>query len=157
MVEPRGTGMALFTLRATNEVRASQFGSAEGGLDAEMVAIAGAIVKQRIGNFDPSTYRDRFQEALRELIEAKMKGLPVKPRAITEPAPVIDLMAALKRSLAHETPAKGARAKKQEKRTKARLDRRQPSLLLPVAGGGKGKEETDVGRTAIAAGRRKKA
>jgi hypothetical protein len=66
-------------------------------------------------------------------------------------------MAALKRSLAHETPAKGARAKKQEKRTKARLDRRQPSLLLPVAGGGKGKEETDVGRTAIAAGRRKKA
>jgi len=85
MVEPRGTGMALFTLRATNEVRASQFGSAEGGLDAEMVAIAGAIVKQRIGNFDPSTYRDRFQEALRELIEAKMKGLPVKPRAITEP------------------------------------------------------------------------
>src|SRR5271155_4806982 len=36
MVEPRGTGMALFTLRAADEVRASQFGSAEGDLDAEM-------------------------------------------------------------------------------------------------------------------------
>ena len=43
-VEPRGTGMALFTLRAADEVRAPQFGSAEGELDAEMVAIAGAII-----------------------------------------------------------------------------------------------------------------
>ena len=82
MVEPRGTGMALFTLRAADEVRAAQFGSAEGDLDAEMVAIAGAIIKQRTGKFDPSTYRDRYQEALRELIEAKMKGLPIKPRAV---------------------------------------------------------------------------
>jgi DNA end-binding protein Ku len=42
MVEPRGTGMALFTLRAAEEVRAAQFGSPEGDLDAEMVGIAGA-------------------------------------------------------------------------------------------------------------------
>ena len=41
MVEPRGTGMALFTLRAAGEVRAPQFGNAGGDLDAEMVAIAG--------------------------------------------------------------------------------------------------------------------
>src|SRR5580704_9253172 len=33
VVEPRGTGMALFTLRAAGEVRAPQFGSAEGDLD----------------------------------------------------------------------------------------------------------------------------
>jgi DNA end-binding protein Ku len=74
MVEPHGTGMALFTLRAAGEVRAPQFGAAEGDLDAEMVAIAGAIIRQRTGNFDPSIYHDRYQEALRELIEAKMKG-----------------------------------------------------------------------------------
>ena len=53
MVEPRGTGMALFTLRAANEVRASQFGSAESDLDGEMVAIAGAIIKQRTGDIRP--------------------------------------------------------------------------------------------------------
>src|SRR5262252_5357379 len=75
MVEPRGTGMGLFTLRAADEVRAAQFASAEGEIDAEMVAIAKAILAQRTGTFDPSTYRDRYQEALRELIEAKMKGL----------------------------------------------------------------------------------
>jgi hypothetical protein len=77
VVEPRGTGMALFTLRAAEEVRAAQFGMAEGELDAEMVAIAKAIIAQRTGSFDPTTYRDRYQEALRELIEAKMKGSPL--------------------------------------------------------------------------------
>jgi hypothetical protein len=49
MVEPRATGMALFTLRAASEVRAAQSGSAEGDLDPEMVAIAGAIIQQRTG------------------------------------------------------------------------------------------------------------
>src|SRR6202030_1913383 len=73
--EPRGTGMALFTLRAAEEVRAAQFGMAEGELDAEMVAIAKATIAQRTGSFDPTTYRDRYQEDLQELIEAKMKGL----------------------------------------------------------------------------------
>ena len=43
MVEPRGSGMTLFTLRAAEEVRAAQFGSAEGDLDVEMVAITRPI------------------------------------------------------------------------------------------------------------------
>jgi DNA end-binding protein Ku len=54
MVEPRGIGMALFTLRAADEVRPAQFGSAEGDLDAEMVAIARAI-----GRASQSTVRSR--------------------------------------------------------------------------------------------------
>ena len=157
VVEPRGTGMALFTLRAANEVRASQFGSAESDLDGEMVAIAGAIIKQRTGAFDPSTYRDRYQEALRELIEAKMKGVAITPRAVNAPAPVIDLMAALKRSLLQEAPAKNGTAERQEKRTKARPDRRQPSLLLPVSGGRRRKQQPAAEQTTIATRRRKKA
>src|SRR5258708_1776889 len=63
MVEPRGAGVALFTLRAAEEVRAAQFGIAEGEPDAEMVAIAKAIIAQRVGSFDPSACRDRYQEA----------------------------------------------------------------------------------------------
>jgi DNA end-binding protein Ku len=141
MVEPRGTGMALFTLRAADEVRAPQFGSAEGELDAEMVAIAGTIVRQRTGIFDPGAYRDRYQEALRELIEAKVKGVAIKPREVSTPAPVIDLMAALRGSLVQEPPAaKGARASKQ-KRAKLVPDRRQQSLLLALSGGRRRKAE----------------
>ena len=43
MVEPRGVGMALFTLRAADEVRASQFGGTDGELDAEMVGSLFAV------------------------------------------------------------------------------------------------------------------
>jgi hypothetical protein len=39
--------MALFTLRSAEEIRTPQFGSAEGDLDPEMVAIAAVIIRQR--------------------------------------------------------------------------------------------------------------
>ena len=155
VVEPRGTGIALFILRAAEEVRAAQFGMAEGELDAEMVAIAKAIIAQRTGSFDPTTYRDRYQEALRELIEAKMKGLTVKPREIAAPPPVVDLMAALKRSLAPE--ASGSKHSAPKKANKTAPDRRQPALLLPVPGGRKRKAQTAAEPTTPGASRRKRA
>src|SRR6202040_322719 len=139
VVEPRGTGMALFTLRAAEEVRAAQFGMAEGELDAEMVAIAKAIITQRTGSFDPTTYRDRYQEALQELIEAKMKGLTVKPREIAAPPPVIDLMTALKRSLAREASGSKHTA---PKKAKMAPDRRQAGSLAARSRGSE-TESTD--------------
>jgi DNA end-binding protein Ku len=113
-----------------------------------MVAIAATIIRRRSGRFDPATFRDRYQEALRELIEAKLKGLPVKPKQIAEPRPVVDLMAALKRSLAQET------ATAKPKRT-ASGDRRQASLLLPVSG--KKKEPAKPAPAAAPPQRRRKA
>jgi len=135
LVEPRGQGLTLITLRAAEEVRAAEFDGFTGELDAEAIAIAGMIIKRKPGSFDPATFRDRYQEALRELIEAKIKGLPVKARPEVRPAAVFDLMAALKQSLAQET---GEAAPSRPKR-RAAADRRQRSLLLPVSGKG-GKE-----------------
>ena len=157
MVEPRGTGMALFTLRVAEEVRAAQFGTPEGDLDAEMVAIAGAIIKQRTGVFDPRDYRDRYQEALRELIEAKMKGLTVKPREIGAPPPVIDLMAALKRSLAQKASTSRRAEAAPGKPRKTAPDRRQAALLLPVTGGAKRKGTAATQPSTPAARRRNRA
>jgi len=65
-------------------------------------------------------------------------------------------MAALKRSLAQETPATGVMTAK-EKRAKAAADRRQRSLLLPVAGGRRKKDEPATEPAAIAVRPRKKA
>jgi DNA end-binding protein Ku len=147
--------MGLFTLRAAGEVRAAHFPSAAGEVDAEMVAIAKAILAQRSGAFDPSTYRDRYQEALRELIEAKIKGLTVKPKEITALPPAIDLMAALKRSLAQEAAASRRSDGARRKANKTASDRRQAILLLPVAGGRKRKHAADPGTPA--SGRRNQA
>ena len=82
----------------------------------------------------PNTYPDRYQEALRGLIETTLKGMPIRPREVITPPPVIDLMAALKRRLAQETHPTGATTIKQ-KRAKPTADRRQRSLLLLVKEG----------------------
>jgi DNA end-binding protein Ku len=119
-----------------------------------MLAIARAIIDQRTGKFDPSRFRDRYQKALRELIEAKIKGLPIKSREVPAPASVIDLMAALKRSLVLEPAA--AKGGKTNKRAKATPDRRQRALLLPVSGGRKKREERGT-EPAVTEKRRRKA
>jgi DNA end-binding protein Ku len=156
-VEPRGSGMALFTLRAAEEVRVPQFPEAEAELDHETVGIAKAIIAQRICTFDPTNYRDRYQEALRQLIEAKMKGRSVKPREVLAPRPVIDLMAALKRSLARERPADRRAPSTAKKANKPIPDRNQLGLLLPVSGGRRPNEEASPQSASPGAKRRKRA
>jgi DNA end-binding protein Ku len=74
------------------------------------------MIYNRTGSFDPSKFGDRYQGALQELIEAKIKGVAIKRREVVTPAAVIDLMAALKRSLAQEMPA--ARGDTPKKRTR---------------------------------------
>ncbi len=153
LVEPRDGGLAMSTVRAADEVRAAEFGAKpDGEADSDMVAIAETIIERRSGAFDPATFRDRYQDALRELVEAKTKGLERTPHEVAEPPKVINLMDALKRSLAQdpETPSKQAVPSKPA-RPKAAPDRRQTPLLLPVTGGRKKKETTTTEPVAAAA------
>jgi DNA end-binding protein Ku len=52
------------------------------------------------GDFDPSEFRDRYEDTLRALIDDKRKGKPVRPtKPGNDDGKVIDLMASLKKSL----------------------------------------------------------
>ena len=99
---PRDKGFVVTTLRTDAEVRDASlyFGDiAEGPVDADMLALASQLIDQKAGSFDPATFHDHYEDALREMVEAKLKGeAPVIAKA-PERGKVINLMDALRQSL----------------------------------------------------------
>ncbi|MGH7108525.1 MAG: Ku protein [Acetobacteraceae bacterium] len=102
-LEPRGKGILACTIRSDAEVRKADevfdpIGNAKP--DSDMISIAEKIIRQKAGPFDPGDFVDRYEEALRKLIADKQKGHQVKSVAEPEDTNVIDLMQALRASLA---------------------------------------------------------
>ena len=120
-LEVRGKGLVAYTLRPHEEVRdAGDFFDDIPSVkpDKDMVDIATRIIAQKEADFDPSEFKDRYDDALREMIKAKQKG---GKGLVEAPEPddtnVVDLMAALRASLkgsagGRKAPAKKAAAKK---------------------------------------------
>ncbi|HUA53438.1 MAG TPA: Ku protein [Candidatus Sulfotelmatobacter sp.] len=102
LLSPRGKGIMIRTLRAPEEVRREEpyfEDIEEGKLDEGAITLARQIVDQKTAAFDPKEFTDRYQVALAELIKAKIKGEKIVTAEVSTPAPVVDLMAALKQSL----------------------------------------------------------
>ncbi|MBC6980885.1 Ku protein [Caulobacter sp. 17J80-11] len=102
-LEPRDRGLVAYTLRSHDEVRsAADFfrDIPDAQPPAAMVEIASKIIEQLEGPFEPEMFRDRYEDALRDLIQSKLKG---KAKTITAAEPedteVDDLMEMLKQSL----------------------------------------------------------
>ena len=112
-LEPRDKGILVYTLRMGDEVIPSRQAFADIPAtkpDKQMIEIARKIIEQREGDFEPDKFEDRYENALRDLIRRKQKGEKLVTAAPVEESNVIDLMAALKKSLKAKPAAKRARA-----------------------------------------------
>ncbi len=118
-LKPCGKGLLLETLRYADEVKKGQtfFDEIdESKPPKELLELAGTLIEQKSAPFDAGKFEDHYAEALMKLIEKKAKSKSskkiIEEDEDAEPsgANVIDLMAALKKSVAEEKPSKRKRA-----------------------------------------------
>ncbi len=111
----RDNGFVMMTLRSATEVRAAAdyfTDIKDEPAEPEMLELAERLIEQKSGRFDPSEFRDRYQEAVIEMVKAKVKGQePVLAKA-PERGKVINLMDALKRSIEEAKPAAESKPRK---------------------------------------------
>jgi DNA end-binding protein Ku len=120
-LEPRDKGIIAYTLRMRNEVvdPAKAFRDIPATRpDHKMIDIAEKIIEQKEGDFEPDKFKDRYETALRDLIRRKQKGEKLVTAEPVEESNVIDLMAALKKSLKNKgkAPVHAAAKKKRKAR-----------------------------------------
>jgi DNA end-binding protein Ku len=148
-LEARDKGMVGVTLRYPYEVRQAQdyFDVIEDEkVPKDMLDLAVHIVDSKKGRFEPEKFEDEYESALKELLRKKQKGERIERPKEPSRTNVVNLIDALRRSVAQEKRAP-ASAKKGRKRIAG-----QTEMLLPITGK-KGKEAA----VARPAGRRKKA
>ncbi len=131
-LKPCGKGILLETLRYADEVHKANSYFREIGdskPDEDMLDLASMLIEKKTGKFDASDFHNRYIDALKDLIRDKQRAKGEKviqdPDADAPPpkgSNVIDLMAALKRSL--ETGGKGAEKEKPGAKTKAKASPR---------------------------------
>jgi DNA end-binding protein Ku len=113
-IEPRDRGMLAYTLHTRDEVvdPALAFRDIPAQKpDKSMVEIAEKIIAQQEGPFEPEDFKDRYENALKELIRSKERG----EKPVSAPPPpdnVINLMDALKKSLKSRPRPQAAHAKR---------------------------------------------
>jgi DNA end-binding protein Ku len=132
MLEPSGRGLVGTTLRYPYEVRdAKEYfdGVPDVAVPPDMLKLAEQILKSKTTDFEPSQFVDRYEEAVVDLLKKKQAGLPVsRERVAPRPQNVVNLMDALRRSIAEEQGASPRLAKGRKPMEG------QGEMLLPIAG-----------------------
>lgn len=167
-LRPLGAGLLGNALRYADEIRKPEdyFRTiAADAIDEDQLAIMEQIIARKTRPFDPGRFVDHYQAALRELIDKKLAGKLPAAAPERRPAQIINLMEALKRSLAEEATAPARRpAAEAEAPPQAAARKRKPtapsgqrSLLLPVQGGSGKAARNEETAKAAAPKRRKRA
>jgi DNA end-binding protein Ku len=122
LVRARGDALALETLFVSEDVYSqAEIAEAVGEADVKEpeLQLARQVIESLAGEFDPAELKSDYRRDLRALLDAKTRGEEIaEPEAVEEPAQVVDLMEALKASVAAAKkgePAKPARTKSKSK------------------------------------------
>ena len=102
-LEARGKGLMGTLLRYPYEVREDTDYFEDIPvikIEKEMLDLAKHIVQTKSGHFDPQQFHDHYETAVRELIKKKAAGQKIEPRKAEKPTNVINLMDALRQSIA---------------------------------------------------------
>lgn len=127
-VDEESPWLNMYLMRYEEELRepAAYYGDLKKpAMDKKQLAMAQQLIESYSEAFNPSAFKDDFEKALREFVEAKLEHKPLPKRhPEAKPGKVIDLMDALKRSLAerksgHAEHAAGEPAKTKTHRRKA--------------------------------------
>lgn len=121
-IEPLGKGLLGTTLRYPYELRdeSDYFdGIKNPKISKDMIELASHILDTKAAHFDPSKFKDEYENALKALVRRKASGKPIKVSAREEkPDNVVNLMDALKASLKRKSTTK--RRASAPRRTSAR-------------------------------------
>jgi DNA end-binding protein Ku len=102
-VQPRERGLIMYTLRHASEIRSmdaiDELTDVPEQVKPQEVALARQVMGTFEGELDFATYRDEYQEGLREIIDAKVSGREIVVPEVEAPPKVVNLMDALRRSL----------------------------------------------------------
>ncbi len=112
-LEARGKGMMGVTLRYPYEVRKEEdyFDEIENErVPKDMLDLATHIVETKKGKFQPEKFEDRYEDALKDLIKKKQKGVKIEVPKDSAPSNVINLMDALRQSVKRAAAAAQTRA-----------------------------------------------
>lgn len=113
-------GLILHTLYYPNEIREAQgYGKTKvTNMKKQEIGLAEQFAKSLVKPFRPEQFHDEYSKRVEELIASKRKGKPApKPIKARHLAPVIDLMSALKKSLAAEKKSEGSSKPKKLRKT----------------------------------------
>src|SRR5271166_1720234 len=116
-----GSGLMAHTLHEQRDLNSPKElfeDAAKLKTDPEMIALAKPLIQRQSGQYDPADLEDRYETRLRAMLDAKLKGEGLREEEVApaDRGKIIDLMAALKKSLGQTVqqpaPKKGAPTKK---------------------------------------------
>ena len=130
LIQAHGAGLIATTLNFNYQIRSAEdafHDVPDMKIKGEMLELAEHIINTKKGKFDPSTFNDRYEAALADLVKAKLEGRKIEVRKEPKRDKVIDLMAALRESAAMTAKKTASKSSAKSTAAKSAAPRRKAS------------------------------